>query len=85
MGKAATPVISMIQELPPHILNLPFRFYFDNLFTGMSLLNYLKSLLQFGETGTIRQNRIPRSCSIMSSNEAKGNREKLLMMHAMVK
>ena len=56
VSKAATPLIRMIQELPPHILNLPFRFYFDNLFTGMSLLYYLKSLLQFEETGTIRQN-----------------------------
>ena len=43
VGKAATLFIRMIQELPPHILNLPFRFYFDNLFTDMILLNYLKS------------------------------------------
>ena len=71
VGEAATPLIRMIQLFPPHVLNLPFRIYFDNLFTDMNLLNYLKSSLQFGGTETIRQNRIPRSFPIMDSNELK--------------
>ena len=70
-GKAATPLIRMIQELPPHILNLPCRVHVDNVLTGMNLLNYLKSSLQFGGTGTIRQNRNPRSCPITDSDELK--------------
>ena len=70
VGKAATPLICMIDELPEDIMRLPFRFYFDNLFTGMNLLYHLKSL-EFGATGTIRQNRIPKKCPIMDSNEMK--------------
>ena len=54
-GKAATPLIRMIDELPEDIIRLPFRFYFNNLLTGMNLLYHLKSL-EFGKTGTIRQN-----------------------------
>ena len=36
----------------------------------MNLQYYLKSL-EFGATGTIRQNRIPKKCPIMDSNEMK--------------
>ena len=64
VGKAATPLIRMIDELPEDIIRLPFRFYFNNLLTGMNLLYHLKSL-KFGETGTIRQNRIPKKCPII--------------------
>ena len=60
----------MIDELPEDIMRLPFRFYFDDLFTGMNLLYHLKSL-EFGATGTIPQNRIPKKCPIMDSNEMK--------------
>ena len=42
VGKAATPLIRMIQQLPPHVLNLPFQFYFDNLFTDMEFVELLK-------------------------------------------
>ena len=70
VGKAATPLIRMIDELPEDIMRLPFRFYFDNLFIGMNLLYHLKSL-EFGATGTIRQNRIPKKCPIVDSNEMK--------------
>ena len=84
VGKAATPLIRMIQQLPPHVLNLPFRFYFDNLFTDMNLLNYLKFSLQFGGTRTIRQNRILRRCPIMDSNELK-KKPRGTFNHAMVK
>ena len=41
VGKAATPLIRMIDELPEDIIRLPFRFYFDNLFAGMNLLYHL--------------------------------------------
>ena len=70
VGKAATPLLRMIQDFPADMLHLPFRFYFDNLFTGMNLLNYLKSL-QFGATGTIRQNRIPKSCPVLDNKAMK--------------
>ena len=45
----------MIDELLKDIIRLLFRFYFDNLLTGMNLLYHLKSL-KFGATGTIREN-----------------------------
>ena len=58
VGKEATPLIHMIQELPQEIMRMPFWFYFDNLFTGMNLLNHLCGI-NFEATGTVRQNRIP--------------------------
>ena len=35
VAKVATPLIRMIQELPQEMMQMPFRFYFDNLFTRM--------------------------------------------------
>ncbi|KAJ8928822.1 hypothetical protein NQ314_018568 [Rhamnusium bicolor] len=53
--------IYMIDEFPLQIKNLPYNFYFDNLFTGLNLLHHLKER-GYHETGTIRENRIPISC-----------------------
>ena len=68
--KSATPSTRLIDELSEDVVSSPFRFYFDNLFTGMNQLYNLKSL-QFGAAKTIRQNRIPKKCPIMDSNKMK--------------
>ncbi|XP_023312625.1 piggyBac transposable element-derived protein 3-like [Anoplophora glabripennis] len=61
--KAAAPLVKMIEELPNNLKPLQFSFYFDNLFTTFSLLTYLR-LKGYGGTGTIRENRLPKSCPL---------------------
>lgn len=48
----------MIHNFPENIKAFPFHFYFDNLFTGIPVLYYLKQI-GYDATGTIRENRIP--------------------------
>lgn len=73
-GKAAAPLVKMIEELPDNLKSLPFSFYFDNLFTTFSLLSYLR-LKGYGGTGTIRENRLPRSCPL-SDKKLLGKKER---------
>ncbi|KAG5894639.1 hypothetical protein JTB14_012561 [Gonioctena quinquepunctata] len=54
--------------LPLPMKNLPFSFYFDNLFAGSNVLYYLKNR-GFDGTGTIRDNRVPQSCPLPSKTE----------------
>ncbi|KAG5863505.1 hypothetical protein JTB14_017428 [Gonioctena quinquepunctata] len=58
-GKAAAPLVEMIEELPNNLKSLQFSFHFDNLFTTFNSLSYLR-LKGHGGTGTIRENRKPR-------------------------
>lgn len=62
-GKCVTPLLYMIDGLPAEKKALPFCFYFDNLFTGLPVLHFLKNHGYDG-TGTIRQNRLPKSCPL---------------------
>ncbi|XP_049313796.1 piggyBac transposable element-derived protein 3-like [Bactrocera dorsalis] len=62
-GKCAAPLLNMIDDFTPAVQNLPFSFYFDNLFTSVPLLVYLKAR-GYTATGTIRENRLPKSCPI---------------------
>lgn len=58
-GKSVAPLLQFVHEMPEDLRSLSYCFYFDNLFTGVAVLDYLKSLGHHG-TGTIRENRIPR-------------------------
>lgn len=69
-GKAATPLIQMIDSFDDDTKNLPFSLYFDNLFTGMELLSYLKQE-GYNGTGTIRESRVPKECTIMPCKDMK--------------
>lgn len=60
-GKCAAPLVQMIQELENS--SLPYNFHLDNLFTGLNLFSYLR-YKGFGAIGTIRENRIPKSCPL---------------------
>lgn len=76
-GKCAAPLITMIDELPEDTKKLNLKFYFDNLFTGLNLLFHLKQRGYDG-TGTIRENRIPKTCilpqkSVMSKTKKRGD------------
>ncbi|XP_049308566.1 piggyBac transposable element-derived protein 3-like [Bactrocera dorsalis] len=62
-GTCAAPLLCMIDEFSEEVQGLPLSFYFDNLFTGIPLMIYLKKR-GFQATGTIRENRIPKSCPI---------------------
>lgn len=67
-GKAAAPLIKIIQEFPENLKLLPFSFYFDNLFTTFHLLYYLR-LNGYGGTGTIRENRLPKNCPLADKKD----------------
>jgi len=54
-GKCASPLMQMIDDIALNTQQLPFNFYFDNLFTGIDLLKELKKR-GYGATGTMREN-----------------------------
>ena len=60
-GKCAAPLMCMIDEFPENLKKLPFKFYFDNLFTNFNLLFNLRQRGYDG-MGTMRENRIPKCC-----------------------
>lgn len=62
-GKASAPLVSMLDELPDLKRQLRYKLYFDNLFTGFTLLSYLKNKGYYA-TGTGRENRVPKKCSL---------------------
>lgn len=63
VGLNASPLLMLVDQLPVEKRELPYHFYFDNLFTGMPLLYYLH-FYGYNGTGTIRDNRIPSSSPI---------------------
>lgn len=67
-GKAAAPLMLMIDDLPEEKKHMPYHFYFDNLFTGMNLLADLKDR-GYAATGTIRDNRLPKQCHLTSKTD----------------
>jgi hypothetical protein len=67
VGKCTAPMVTMLEEFPKEIKNLPYRFYFDNLFTGLNLLKFLK-LNGYQGTGTMRENRMPKECPMSNQN-----------------
>lgn len=62
-GKCVTPLLYMIDALPTDKKELPYCFYFDNLFTGLPVLHFLK-LHGYEATGTMRENRLPKNCPL---------------------
>lgn len=62
-GKAAAPLLEMVSELPVEVRDLPYHFYFDNLFTSLHLLRDLKEK-NYEAPGTVRKNRVPKECPI---------------------
>lgn len=58
-GKATTPLVSMLSELPESKKKFPYEFHVDNLFTCPNLLLDMRN---FGIwcSGTILDNRLPK-------------------------
>ncbi|KAH1006086.1 hypothetical protein HUJ04_006964 [Dendroctonus ponderosae] len=69
-GQATAPLLQLVKSYPDNIKSLPFHFYLDNLFTSMNLLYFLRSNGYQG-TGTVRENRLPKNCSIQSVKSMK--------------
>ncbi|KAJ2937338.1 hypothetical protein O0L34_g19219 [Tuta absoluta] len=67
-GKAASPLMVMIDEMPESIQTLPMSFHFDNLFTSFQLLAELKNRGYQG-TGTVRENRLPKDIPLTKKND----------------
>lgn len=53
----------MLEEFPKEIKNLAFRFYFDNIFTGLNLLKFLK-INNYQGTETVRENTLQKNFPI---------------------
>jgi hypothetical protein len=54
-GKAAAPLVQMLDRIPEDKRKYPNKIYFDNLFTGFNLLVHLKER-GYLSTGTLRRN-----------------------------
>ncbi|XP_068227668.1 piggyBac transposable element-derived protein 3-like [Palaemon carinicauda] len=63
-------LVILLEQLPSHINDIPMRFYFDNYFPSLPLVNHLREI-NYGATGTMRDNRILKTCSINCKNEMK--------------
>ncbi|KAG5877348.1 hypothetical protein JTB14_005148 [Gonioctena quinquepunctata] len=78
-GKAAAPLILMLEELPQPELH--YIIHVDNLFTGLNLFTYLR-FIGYGAIGTIRGNRVPNSCTLIDmkhfSKQSRGHMEYVL-------
>ncbi|XP_068240932.1 piggyBac transposable element-derived protein 3-like [Palaemon carinicauda] len=70
LGKGGGTSMILFEKLPSHIKDIPVRFYFYNYFTSLPLVNHLREI-NYGATGTIRDNRITKTCPINSTNEMK--------------
>lgn len=67
-GKSTAPLLEMIDDFPPETKKLPFHFFFDNLFTSLNLLSFLREN-QYGGTGTMRSNRLSKSFPLQSQKD----------------
>lgn len=73
-GKAASPLLVLLDEMPPEKRNLRYHFYMDNLFSNSALFSFLTFRGYFA-IGTIRENRIANQCPLSSKKLfAKKNR-----------
>ncbi|XP_068233359.1 piggyBac transposable element-derived protein 3-like [Palaemon carinicauda] len=58
-GKGGDTLMIIFGKLPSHIKDIPVRFYFDNYFTSLPLVNHLQEI-NYGATGTIRETEFRR-------------------------
>jgi len=58
-GKAASPLLVLIDEIPTEKRQLNYSLYMDNLFSGKNLHSFLK-YCGYSAIGTIRENRIQK-------------------------
>lgn len=80
-GKASAPMITMLDEIVAVKGIQPYKLYFDNLFTGITLLKYLRDEGYQG-TGTVRETRFPKTCPLTGkkilAKKARGTYESII-------
>lgn len=67
LGLGAAVILELHSRLPRELG--PYNLYFDNFFTGLPLLKYLREQ-NIGGTGTIRENRL-ENCNLPNSKDMK--------------
>lgn len=75
-GKAAAPLLCLMDEFEEEKKHLPYHLFFDNLFTSLNLLNYLRQK-DYGGTGTVRENRL-RKCPKLLTNKQMKKKEAIM-------
>ncbi len=69
-GKGGATLLCMLDSLPQSIKSLPINFFIDNYLTSLPLVATLGER-GYSCTGTLRDNRIPKSCPIMMKKAMK--------------
>lgn len=69
-GLGASVVLEFADVLQRNNPNTPYNLYFDNFFTSVNLLKQL-SIRGLKGTGTVRQNRLGKSCKLPHSSKLK--------------
>ncbi|KAI4462958.1 transposase is4 [Holotrichia oblita] len=64
-GKAASPVLVLLDAMPEEKRELRYNLYMDNLFSGAALFSFL-TFRGYKAIGTIRENRIQKDCPLTS-------------------
>ncbi|KAG5886598.1 hypothetical protein JTB14_001022 [Gonioctena quinquepunctata] len=64
-GKAASPLLVLLDELSDEKRKLRYILYVDNLFSGSALFSFLRSR-GYNAVGSMRNNRIPKRCPLTS-------------------
>ncbi|KAL5234398.1 hypothetical protein ACI65C_001808 [Semiaphis heraclei] len=62
-GKAASPLLVLLDEIPDDKRELNYNIYMDNLFSSPALFSFLR-FRGYSAIGTIRDNRIPKNCPL---------------------
>ena len=70
IGSAPGALLCLIDEFPESVAELPFHFYFDNLFTTVNLMVELHKR-GYEATGTVRQNYFPKENEFSSNTVMK--------------
>ena len=69
-GKGGATLLVLLDKLPEFIRRMPLDFYFDNYFTSSPVYIQITSL-NYGRTGTIEENRIPKQCPLKFTKDVK--------------
>lgn len=66
-GKCASPLVTLLDEIPTEKMNLRYELFMDNLFSNPALFSYLR-FRGYNAIGTIRENRLPKGSPLTSKN-----------------
>lgn len=76
-GKAASPLLVLIDGISTEKRLLNYSLYMDNLFSGKNLHSFLK-YCGYSSIGTIRENRVPKDCPLQNKKIFAKKRTRIL-------